>query len=51
MAFAKELYNQKLPDRYGWLEDKVREKLDSDNVPFTEYNKVIIFVRQLHGGM
>ena len=25
MAFAKELYNQDLPDRYDWFEDQVRK--------------------------
>ena len=50
MAFAKELYNQDLPDRYDWFEDQVRKKLQSDNASLKEYNDVIRYIRVLQGG-
>mgnify|MGYP007012601433 CR=1 FL=1 len=49
MAFAKELYNQDLPDRYDWFEDQVRKKLQSDNASLKEYNDVIRYIRVLQG--
>lgn len=50
MTFAKELYNQDLPKRLDWLENKVRAKLNQDNALFKDKNAVIAFVRKLDGG-
>ena len=51
MTFAKELYNQDLPERYRWLENRIDEKLRRDNASFQDYNDVIRYIRNLQGGM
>lgn len=50
LTFAKELYNQNLPERYEWIEEKVAAKLLDDNVSVRDYNDVIMYVRNLQGG-
>ena len=51
MTFAKELYKQGLPERYSWLEGKVDDQLRRDNASFQDYNDVILYVRNLQGGV
>ena len=49
LEFAIELFNVPLPDRYGWLEDKVDDSLRNLNVSFSDYNEVMYFIRELEG--
>ena len=49
-AFAKELFNIPLPDRYDWLEKKVDESLRKAKASFEDYNDVMFFLRTLKGG-
>ena len=51
MEFAKELFNIPLPDRYKWLENKVDESLKILNASFEDYNDVMMFVKELAGGI
>ena len=51
MAFAKELFNVPLPERYEWLVDKVDGSLRELNASFEDYNDVMQFVRTLEGGL
>lgn len=50
LDFAKELFNQPLPERYGWLEDLVYRDLVKENATIKDTEEVMQFVRYLEGG-
>jgi len=50
LAFANELFNVPLPERYEWLENKVIESLRKENASLQEYEEIMSNLTLLRDG-